>query len=427
MWSKVLKLVVAAGVVLAAAVWTTGIASSSKPIPVAAPIVVDNAYVYQTDAVKRNETLSHLFGRHNIYGTELLHVIEVAEGLNPRRIRPEKTFGFRYVYGGLKPDRITVRLGDERTGDDRILTLSRDSSGTWSSTSKPVVWSVDVLRVQGVVRATLDQAMKDAIPNSILPASQRSYMVNDLGDNIFGWVIDFYRDFYEGDEFSVVYERLASQLGDVRYGRVLAAKVETRGRENSAYVMTDERGRNTYYDDEGLSLRRSFKIRPVDFGRLSSRFSTRRFHPVLKTYRPHRGIDYAAPTGTEIKATNGGTVTRAGRWGTYGIMVSIRHAGGIETRYGHMRGLASGIKRGVYVEQGQVVGYVGMTGLATAPHVHYEILKSGVHRDPRDLLEKEPGKPIPAELRAEFEVVMAQYNALLRARQPMLASADPDN
>lgn len=102
MWSKVLKLVVAAGVVLAAAVWTTGIASSSKPIPVAAPIVVDNAYVYQTDAVKRNETLSHLFGRHNIYGTELLQVIEVAEGLNPRRIRPEKTFGFRYVYGGAE-------------------------------------------------------------------------------------------------------------------------------------------------------------------------------------------------------------------------------------------------------------------------------------------------------------------------------------
>jgi murein DD-endopeptidase MepM/ murein hydrolase activator NlpD len=427
MWSKALKLVVATGVVLAVAVWTTGIASSSKPIPVAAPIVVDNAYVYQTDAVKRNETLSHLFGRHNIYGTELVQVIETAEGLNPRRIRPDKAFGFRYVYGALKPDRITVRLGDAHNGDDRILNLSRDSSGTWSSTYQPVVWSIDVLRVQGVVRATLDQAMKDAIPDSTLPVSQRSYMVNDLGDNIYGWVIDFYRDFYEGDEFSVVYERLTSQLGDVRYGRVLAASIETRGRENYAYVVTDERGRNTYYDDEGLSLRRSFKIRPVDFGRLSSRFSSSRFHPVLKTYRAHKGIDYAARTGTEIKATNSGTVTRAGRWGTYGIMVSIRHAKGIETRYGHMRGLASGIKRGVHVEQGAVLGYVGMTGLASAPHVHYEILQNGVHRDPRDLLEKEPGRPIPAELRPEFETVMAQYNALLRARRPMLASADRDN
>ena len=427
MWSKALKLVVAAGVVLAAAVWTTGIASSSKPIPVAAPIVVDNAYVYQTDAVKHNETLSHLFGRHNIYGTELVQVIEVAEGLNPRRIRPDKTFGFRYVYGALKPDRITVRLGDARNGDDRILSLSRDTSGTWSSTHQPVIWSVDVLRVQGVIEETLDQAMRAAIPDTILPVSQRSYMVNDLGDNIYGWVIDFYRDFYEGDEFSVVYERITSQLGDVRYGRVLAASIETRGREHYAYVMTDERGRNTYYDEEGRSLRRSFKIRPVDLGRLSSWFSNRRFHPVLKTYRPHNGIDYAAPTGTEIKATNGGTVTRAGRWGTYGIMVSVRHANGVETRYGHMRGLASGIKRNVHVEQGQVLGYVGMTGLATAPHVHYEILKNGVHRDPRDLLEKEPGTPISAELRAEFEAVMAQYDALLRARRPMLASADHDN
>ncbi|UCD23178.1 MAG: M23 family metallopeptidase [Gemmatimonadota bacterium] len=427
MWSKALKLVVPAGIVLATAIWTTGIASSSKPLPVAAPIVVDNAYVYQTDAVKRNETLSHLFGRHNIYGNELIDVLDAADGLNPRRIKADKAFDFRYTVGNSKPDRISVRMDDASIEDDKILTLYRDSSGTWASAHRPVVWSVDVLRVTGVIQENLDQAMREAVHDTTLPAAQRAIMVNDLADNIYGWVIDFARDFYEGDKVTVVYERLSSQLGDIRYGRVLAAEIETRGRKNYAYVMTDERGRNTYYDDQGLSLRRSFKIRPVSFGRLSSRFSRSRFHPVLKTYRPHYGIDYAAPTGTEIEATNSGTVTRAGRWGTYGIMVSVRHAQGVETRYGHMRSLARGIEPGVRVEQGQVLGYVGMTGLATAPHVHYEILKHGVHRDPRDLLEKEPGKPIAPGLRDEFESVMAQYNALLRGRQPRFAAAAHDN
>jgi murein DD-endopeptidase MepM/ murein hydrolase activator NlpD len=277
------------------------------------------------------------------------------------------------------------------------------------------------------VKSSLYDAINEAIPDSVLPEEQRYYMIYDLADNIYGWVIDFYLDLWEGDRFSVLYERLTSPLGDVRYGRVLAAKIGTRGVEKAAYVMTGERGANTYYDDEGLSLKRSFKIRPVEFARLSSRFSASRFHPILKRRRPHNGTDYAARAGTPIQATNDGTVTRAGRWGTYGIMVSIRHTQGIETRYAHMSRLASGIKPGVRVEQGRVIGYVGMTGLASAPHVHYEILKNGKFRDPRDLLETQPGEPVPAERTGEFHNIMAQYNALLSARQPQVTAAGPDN
>ncbi len=414
-------------VVLLVAVLTAVTLSAPRPLPVASPIIVKRAFLYRADTLRRNETLSHLLARSNITGAELLHVVNAAEGLNPRRIKDGKVFGFRQAYGDQKPDRITVRLGDARTGDDRILTLARDSVGNWTSSSEAVPWSIDVQMVRGVVKSTLYDAINEAVPDSLLPQEQRYYLIYDLADNIYGWVIDFYLDLWEGDEFTVVYERLTSRLGDVRYGRVLAARIETRGVENAAYVMTDEHGANVYYDDQGLSLKRSFKIRPVDFARLSSRFSSSRFHPILKQSRPHNGTDYAAPTGTPIQATNGGTVTRAGRWGTYGIMVSIRHTQGIETRYGHMSGLATGIKPGVRVGQGQVIGYVGMTGLASAPHVHYEILKNGRFRDPRDLLDTEPGRPVPAEEVEEFHAIMAQYDALLDAGRTQLAAADLEN
>ncbi|UCG85988.1 MAG: M23 family metallopeptidase [Gemmatimonadota bacterium] len=409
------------------AIWTASSGPSTRPLPVASPIVVSSAFLYRSDTLRRNETLSHLLGRSNIYGAELVHVVDAAQGLNPRRIRDGKVFGFRHTYGDQKPDRITVRLGDARTGDDRILTLARDSAGAWTGSTEPVLWSVDVRMIHGVVESTIYDAINEAVPDSVLPEEQRYYLIYDLADNIYGWVIDFYLDLWQGDRFSVLYERLTSPLGDIRYGRVLAAKIETRGIENDAYVMTDERGGNEYYDDGGLSLRRSFKIRPVDLARLSSRFSSSRFHPILKRRRPHNGTDYAAPPGTPIKATNGGTVTRAGRWGTYGIMVSIRHAQGIETRYGHMSRLAAGIKPGIRVEQNQVIGYVGMSGLASAPHVHYEILRSGRFRDPRDLLDTEPGQPLPAERSDEFHSVMAQYNALLNALGPQLTAVGPDN
>lgn len=399
---------------------TASVTSFSHPLPVAPPIVVTNAYVQVADTVRRNETLSHLFGRHNIYGPELATVLGEADGLNPRRVRSGQVFDFRYVYGADKPDLVTFRLGDERT-----VRLARDTWGAWRGSSDEILWDVHVEQAQGVINSSLYEAVDEIIADSLLPRGQRHYMVEDLADGVFGWVIDFYRDFYPGDKFAFAYERLTSQYGDVRYGRVLAAKVETRGKENDAYVMTDERGRNVYYDGNGRSLKRTLKIRPIAFGQLISRYSKNRFHPILKTYRPHYGIDYAAPAGARIEATGDGTVIRAGRWGTYGIMVAIRHPNGIETRYAHMRGLGPGIKTGVRVEQGQTVGYVGMTGLATGNHVHYELLRNGKHIDPRTL-GTEPGPPVAAERRGEFEAIRAHYARMLDFHEAATVAAVPD-
>jgi murein DD-endopeptidase MepM/ murein hydrolase activator NlpD len=160
---------------------------------------------------------------------------------------------------------------------------------------------------------------------------------------------------------------------------------------------------------------------PVRFRRISSGFSQGRFHPVLKTTRAHLGTDYAAAPGTPIYSTADGTVIRAGRWGGYGIMVAIRHPRGIETRYAHMQGLAKGIRAGIRVRQDELIGFVGMTGLADGPHVHYEFLKNGRHLNPRraDLGD---GEPVPGTRRAEFDAVRAAYDRLLGRRPPVTAA-----
>ncbi|MFQ5703098.1 MAG: M23 family metallopeptidase [Gemmatimonadales bacterium] len=406
MLAKAIKALAGGGVLLVLVVWTARVAASSR-IPIAAPIVVTKAYVEQADTVRANETLSHVFARHNIAGNDLAAVMRAADGLNPRRILPNQVFRFRYVVGDATPDRIVARLGDER-----ILTISRDSGQVWRGESTEITWSVHLERAEGNISSSLYETLDSSIPDSILPRAERTRLAWDLADGVYGWVIDFYRDIYPGDHFILLFERLTSPMGDVRFGRVVAAKINTRGVENAAYVMTDPNGNNVYYDAAGLSLRRSFKLRPISFARLTSRFSHRRFHPILKRYRPHLGIDYAAALGSPIEATGDGTVIRAGRWGTYGIMVAIRHPKGIETRYAHMRAVARGIKRGVRVKQGQVIGYVGMTGMANAPHVHYEFLKNGQHRDPRAGPQGDP-KPVPEQLRVQFESLKLAYDRLL--------------
>lgn len=408
------------GAIVAAAALTAGVAFPSRQLPLASPLVVTTAYVHRTDTIRRNETLSHVLGRHNIYGSTLVEVLGAARGLDPRRIRPGQSFQFRYVHGQDTPDRMTVRLGDES-----ILTVARDSGGKWVGTAEEIVWTVGVFRAEGVIRSSVYEAVDEIIADTLLPRGQRHYMVGDLSDNVFGWVIDFARDFYEGDRFTFAYERLTSQFGDVRFGRILAARIETRGKDNFAFVMSDERGRNVYYDQDGRSLRRSLKIRPIALGRLISRYSRSRFHPILQTYRPHYGIDYAANTGQPIEATGDGTVLRAGRWGTYGVMVAIQHPRGLETRYAHMSRLGPGVRTGVRVEQGQTIGYVGMTGLASGPHVHYELLRNGKHIDPRTL-GTEPGPPVPTDRRVEFDAIKADYHALLQFRSPGAVSASPD-
>ncbi len=394
-----------------------GAVSDSGP-PVAPAIVVSTAFIERVDTLQRRETLSHLFARHNIVGQELIDLLDAAEPIDPRRMRAGQVFQFRYAVHAPAPEQVSVRLGN-----DRILTLLRDPVAGWRSELESIYWAVTTEVARGEIGSSLYETIDVLIPESVLSRGERARLAWDLADGVFGWVIDFTRDNYEGDEFQIIYERLHSELGDVRFGRILAANIETRGQENSAYVLTDTGGRNIYYDAEGRSLRRAFKLYPAEFRRISSGFARKRFHPVLKTSRPHLGVDYAASVGTPIMATGDGTVIRAGRWGGYGIAVAIRHPKGVETRYAHMSSLARGVKSGLRVRQGQVIGYVGATGLVNGPHLHYEFIKNGRHLDPRSAVKYGEGEPIPDDQRAEFEAVKAGFDRLLAPLPPATVAA----
>ena len=218
---------------------------------------------------------------------------------------------------------------------------------------------------------------------------------------IFGWDVDFALDIRRGDQFSVIYEELYKDGVKVRDGAILAADFVNQGKRIRALRYTDAQGRSNYFSPNGDSMRKAFIRTPVDIGRISSHFNPNRKHPVLNTIRAHKGVDYAAPRGTPIKATGDGKITFLGRKGGYGKTIVIRHGGTYTTLYAHMNGYAKGMRTGKSVRQGQIIGYVGATGLATGPHLHYEFRIHGVHRNPVKV-ELPKASPISPEYKQDF-------------------------
>jgi murein DD-endopeptidase MepM/ murein hydrolase activator NlpD len=420
---RVSYLLAIVGLLSSVLLWTAGDASPDRRLPVAEPIVVSEAYEVVVDHLRRNETMTHLLERHDVTGREAFQLLQVARevGLDPRRVRPELEFEFKRKLGTTHL--LSIR---SRIESDAFMHLTRDTTGTWVSNLALVDWTVSVHRVEGVIRASLNQSIHEVVPDSVLPFGERDRLVWNAAEAVYGWVLDFTRDIRPGDEFQIAFERLTSTAGDVRYGRVLAAKLVVQGRPYSAYAMENTSGRMVYYDADGRSLHRAFLKYPVQFRRISSGFNRRRFHPVLKRYRAHLGYDFAADRGTPIRATGNGVVRTAGRNGGYGLMVGIRHPKSIETRYAHMSRIARGIRPGTRVTQGQTIGYVGMTGLANGPHVHYEFLKNGRHVNYRNV-DLGDGEPLPTELSGEFRAVRLRYDEVLNrlpVRIPLLLGGE---
>jgi murein DD-endopeptidase MepM/ murein hydrolase activator NlpD len=218
---------------------------------------------------------------------------------------------------------------------------------------------------------------------------------------IFGWDIDFALEIRSGDSFTVIYEEEFLDGEKIRTGPILAAEFINQGRIYRAVRYIDKTGKADYYTPDGQSMRKAFLRAPVDFRRISSRFTTERWHPVLGKKRPHRGVDYAANTGTPIKAAGDGKIIHRSRKGGYGRTVIIQHAHGYSTLYAHLSSYARQARLGSQIKQGQIIGYVGQSGLATGPHLHYEFRVNGVHRNP--LTVKLPdAEPIAKKFRADF-------------------------
>ena len=243
------------------------------------------------------------------------------------------------------------------------------------------------------------------IQTSLFAATDAAGLSDAVGvqlADIFSSEVDFHRDLRSGDRFAVVFEGFYSKGEFIRTGRIVAAEFTSGDRTYRAVYFQDPQGRGGYYTPDGKNVRKAFLRSPLEFSRISSRFSTSRFHPLLQQWRAHRGIDYAAPIGTHVRATADGYVQFVGRKGGYGNLVVLRHNNGYSTAYGHLSAFAKGLRVGQRVNQGDVIAYVGMTGLATGPHLHYEFRVNGVHQDPLRLAVP-PGPPITPQLRTTFD------------------------
>jgi murein DD-endopeptidase MepM/ murein hydrolase activator NlpD len=368
------------------------------------------------DTLQRGETLSDLFARNRVGGIDF-HRLDPALALNPRRLRPGLVFSFRQTVGDSAPTHIVVR-----TTPEQRVTFSRISDG-WNAEAQPIRWSPQQMRIEGAIDNSLYEALDAGVSDAQLDSGNRQRLAWDLAD-VYAWEIDFTRDIRPGDRFQVVFERLVSEDGEIRFGRVLASDLTISGKSLTAIRFTPSTSRGAlFFDADGGSLRRAFLRAPVEFRRISSNFANRRFHPVLGRTRRHEGTDYAARPGTPVLAAGDGVVLRAGWVGGYGNLVELRHLNGITTRYGHLRGLARKIRRGTRVEQGQVVGYVGSTGLASGPHLHYEFRMNGVAKDSRRV-KIGGGAPVPKADRAAFDQERDRLLAALR--EPTSAVAQPD-
>lgn len=369
-----------------------------------APPALVQPLVERVDSIGYGETLGEVMERSGLPGPVIREILRAASGLDPRRIPAGMRVTFTSLATDSIPQGITFHLAI-----DSLLHLTRSDSG-WGSRTETLPWSIDTTIVRGEISSNLYDALNAAAAD--LSSTARIELAWDVAD-IFEFRIDMSRDLQVGDAFAVLVERRVGPQGIIKPGRVLAATFTNGGKTIEAVRHEREGERPTYYDQEGRSLHANFLRAPLAFRRISSVFGLRR-HPVLKTWRRHQGTDYAANSGTPVRAIGEGVVIFAGRKGGYGNAIDIRHANGFVSRYGHLRGFARGVRAGTRVGIGETIGYVGMTGLATGPHLHFEILVNGVQRNPRTALASKSGKPLPAQDRPYFDSLRTRYLAMLQ-------------
>ncbi|HOG16271.1 MAG TPA: peptidoglycan DD-metalloendopeptidase family protein [Syntrophales bacterium] len=307
--------------------------------------------------IQKGETLSDIFRKYEIEADALFRIREASAHLH--RLRD------------LHPGRSYRILLDGRSGvhsfaywidDDTILNVLHTGEG-FRAEKTVVQYEKRIEYIGGAIKGNLVSSMGNERGASALALR--------LSD-IFAWDIDFTSDIRNDDLYRIAVEGLYLDGEFKKYGDIVAAEFVNDGRTFRAYRY-EVNGKADFYDEEGRSMRKAFLKAPLNFRRISSFFSSRRKHPLLKIYRPHHGVDYVAPAGTPVSTVGDGKVSFAGRKGQYGRLVIVQHRNGYRTYYGHLSGIAKGIRTGTHVEQGQLIGYVGATGLATGPHLHYEM------------------------------------------------------
>ena len=346
--------------------------------------------------MSRNDTMDRLFRRFELNLADLA----MLRGLPELRSQVDR----------LKPGellRLTHRGGElvgleRKLSDSETLKVTRDVNG----------FSSDVLENPLEIRTrTASATIHSSLFQAAADADLDERIALELAE-IFQYDIDFVLDMQPDDRFTLIYEEVSQDGKILRTGNILAAKFVNEGREYRAIRYVDEQGHAEYFTPDGKSLRKAFIRAPVQFSRVSSRFNPSRRHPVLNTIRAHRGVDYAAPIGTPVRAAGDGRVSFVGQQGGFGNVIELEHGSGVVTVYGHLSRFAAHLRRGQRIELGQVIGFVGMTGLATGPHLHYEYRVHGVHQNPQTVPLPDAA-PIPDAGRERFLATTADLVNML--------------
>lgn len=351
-----------------------------------------------THKIKAGDTLASIFSNAGLDAGTTYKVVKLNKQTKKlRNIKPGQEIALLL---DDKNQLINLKYQPDLT---QTLQIKRQKDGTLSSEllHHPLE-AVPVFR-SGVIDTSLfEAAAKSNVSENI---------IMELA-GIFGWDIDFALDIRKGDQFGIVYNELYKDGNKIRDGKILAAEFINQGNTFRAVYYTDPKGDSGYFSPNGKSMRKAFLRSPVKFSRISSGFSRKRWHPVLSKWRSHKGVDYAAPRGTPIRASGDGKISFKGTKGGYGKTIFIQHGGKYTTVYAHMTRYARGIKKGKRIKQGQVIGYVGSTGLASGPHLHYEFRVNGVHRNP--LRVKLPAaEPINKAYTSHFQHQIKTYLSML--------------
>ncbi len=323
--------------------------------------------------VQAGDSLSSIFGRAQLTPQDLHELVSTAKKTKAfNKIRPGQKLGFQINEQG-KLQAMSLQI-------DKLNSLVYERGVTGFSTTE--VSKTPEVR-QRVASATITSSLYKAAQDAGVSQS----IIMELA-NIFGGVLDFVYDVRKNDYFIVIYEELYLNGEHLGSGQILAAQYFNRGDSFQAYRYVNKDGEIDYFSESGESMRKAFLRAPLDFTRISSRFDPKRLHPVFKTVRPHRGVDYAAPRGTPVYAAGDGRVLEAGYSRGNGNYVFIKHGEAYVTKYLHLHKRA--VSRGERVRQRETIGWVGSTGYATGPHLHYEFLMNGVHRNPATIVDKLP-------------------------------------
>lgn len=368
-------------------------------------LATPTASPWVTLTVKPGDSLSSIFDSQGLPVMDWVQIIKLGgEGHKLKMLKAGDKLHLRKGPEGLQE--LTYALDEART-----LQVSRSDSGF-----EAITLTAEIERRPTYAMGVIKTSPWEAGVAAGLPES----LIIEMAD-IFGYDIDFGQDLRVGDRFTVIYEQLYKDGEKLRAGNILAAEFVNMGQSVRAVRYHDRLGNAGYYDPEGKSLRKAFIRTPLDVFRISSRFNLARRHPVLNRIRAHRGTDYAAASGTPVKATGDGRITFMGWKGGYGRVITVKHGSSIETLYAHLSRFRTGLSYGSRVKQSQVIGYVGKTGLATGAHLHYEFRQDGVHRNPEKIRGSLPRpEAMPRQnlehFRASVGPLVAQLEALNRSR-----------